>query len=253
MRKRRSKVTWFPNLGSTFTGDDSQQYSTTSQFLELQPEVNNAFQPSSDSGGIASLFCVPVTSDYTENPSDSTTVETLRDLVEGQDWLLRRIVGKCFVHAHSISSFSPGAQWPKVCVTAGFFVARALDEDQAQCGLEDEEVDPFGRINVMQPWIWRNQWILTNPQADTATITQQGSYRINNSIFAGTREGPQIDTKIARRITKEHRLWFAASVFGIDDDEILVTGSKASQPIVKIQLDIRILGAMRRGKNVSSF
>lgn len=246
MRKRRQKVAWFPNLGTAY--GDQDPYVTTAQNLELLPELSTSTAPTIVSG---SLLCVPITQDYTQNPNDSSTVESLRDFVEGQDYLLRRIVGKCHIGILEGSSATINAVWPKLLITAGFFVARAVDNDQTACGLDDSEIDPLARENIQQPWIWRNQWLLGNVGA--ADFTREGSYRVNNAVYATLKDGAHFDTKIARRIVKEHRLWFAASVQGLSSNTLAVTGDRQLQPKVQIFLDARVLGSLRRGKNTSSF
>lgn len=248
MRRRKKSVQWFPNLGSDFVGD-AGGYPTTCQFLELVPDPDDSVGPTITNGN---LLCVPVTTDYTEQPDQANAAQTLRDFVEGQDYLLRRIVGKCFVNVQATPGTQTATQsWPSVIVTAGFMVARALDADQTAIGLDDAECDPFDRNNIMQPWIWRRQWHLGDP--GNTQYAQGGSWRQNNSAFATMRDGPEIDTKIARRITKEHRLWFCASAFGVSPFDILMTLPAANQPRVHLELDIRVLGSMRRGKNHSVF
>lgn len=257
MRRRKHRVSWFPNLGTAY--GDENPYITTTQQLELIPELSSSSQPGQVSG---SLLCVPVTQDYTQSPDISGTVESLRDFVEGQDYLLKRIVGSCHAYVNpQVNSTTVGETWPLLILTAGFLVARAIDADQTAVGLDDADVDPYARQNIQQPWIWRRQWLLSNPgAAENHSPSTTGRYAgipsgiPSTNLTRGTlREGSFIDSKIARRITKEHRLWFSATAQGLSLSDLTMSGARNLQPIVQLLLDIRILGAMRRGKNVSSF
>lgn len=242
MRRRKTKYTWFPSLGTTLTSG-AFSYRTSSQFLELLTPIADGEAPTVDNGG---SICVPVIPDYSEIESVGSATDTdltLRDYVEGQDYLLKRIVGKCFVSARGQS----GNIYSAVVVTAGFFVARALDADSTAVGLNDDEIDPGAAQNVMQPWIWRRQWKLGVVGSDAYQAS--GEWPPNNALLGSALDGPHIDARVSRRVTKEHRLWFAATVLGIKPDSLSSTAVVTSD----VQLDVRVLGALRRGKNTSSF
>lgn len=257
-RKRRTKYTWFPVFGTKINGDLDTSYGTVSSRIEgLKPSADSSIIPSFGNG---TLLCQAVLPDQTFQISaqgGSTTDQvSLRDFVEGQDWALKRIVGKAHL---GIASGTPnptaGAQWGTVLVTMGFFVGRSQDDNQGAPDFQDDEVDPQNVDNVRQPWIWRRTWALSD-----FTITSPGSSIAVGNTFPSTTSGygdmasgPHIDSKVSRRIRREERLWLAISALGMDPSETVVTGAPSTQPNIFGQIDVRILGAMRKSRNTSSF
>lgn len=247
MRRRRSnRVTWFPTLGATFVQNTSSRI-TTLFFENLIPELATGLPVSQ---GNTSLFCIPITRDSTSQAAQGLSGGSLRDYVEGQDYVLKRIVGSIFVTQKGSAQTSSVA-WQKTIITCGFLVARAEEVTQVAVDLDDVEVDPQGQDNVANPWIWRRSWMLGN---NLSTSPGDGlTLPMNNMVYGAGMSGPYIDSKIARRITKEHRLWFAGSIIGLSDATLAVSGTKFQQPTVSVWADLRILGSMRRGKNLSTF
>lgn len=260
-RKRRvSQGTWFPNNGVFWSDGESQSY-WDSSITDVTPETPNAIWL----GPAVSVYSV--TPDYTQSGVgiQATQVNarpSLRDFTEGQDWLCKRIVGKLFLGTTptlGLDSWSDTEYWPRLRVAAGFFVARALDDDQASPDLTAEEIDPFGGLNIQNSWMWRRTWVLDNPNATYplntggAEAILLGLGTISNRDF-DMESGPHFDVKSRRRIKREERLWFtiAAQGMGIIPDNS-VTAASNLQTRCTFNLDYRIFGKMMKGKPSPTF
>lgn len=251
-RKRRTKYTWFPVNGRSDVIDLIGTYPGAA--FRLLP--GNTNQNAVDPNNQTTLY-FPICPDFTaeQGAGALTSNNQLRDIVEGQAWLLKRLVGKIHLSVTALASPTNFAtEWQQLLVTAGFFVARAFDEAPAQLDLNVQEYDPQQKDNVMNPWIWRRTWLLRNPGDSNAAGQGLGiNYPTSTMEMGNIAEGGHIDSKVSRRITREHRLWFVLQVMGGDPNRLSVTGSSTVQPQVRGFLDVRVLGAMRRNKNVSSF
>lgn len=252
-RRRKSGGTWFPILGNTWqSGDD--EYKTASFSLATDPvPLTRALGPSFNGP-------IPVTKDYTLEPTDTSAASTLQDFVQGQDWLLQRLVGKLHIGAKTSAEAgsSASAAWKYIEVAAGFFVGRAQDDDQNFADLFIDECDVNASNNIQNPWIWRRTWILRNPAntfaASTATSFFEGDFPIANAAYGSIIDGPHIDSRVKRRIRREERLWFIMQTNGWDGERSSVTGAAgAVQPFAQAHLDLRIFGSLRKGKNSSAF
>lgn len=236
-----------PTLGgSESSGDNSY---LTSYFA-------SAIAVDAPSKGPNDLYVTPIVPDATQFVGGSeATGPSLRDLTEGQDWLLKRIVGK--LHCAPLQNDYGGVSTPNspafIKVAAAFFVARA-DENSPDVPdvIEVEEIDPLGTKNVRQPWIWRRNWILMNGLQSAPMVEgPRPIVEVNNQGFS-VADGPHIDSKVARRIRREERLWFVINAYGYDD--FVGTQSSYTNPgTLQFSLDYRILGAMRRSTNRSTF
>ena len=130
----------------------------------------------------------------------------LRDEVEGQSWLLKRLVGNIFCqYVNADGNSDPSQFWRQALVTAGFFVSRNIDSIQGEPDLDYDEYDPMFLDNITNPWIWRRSWILSNPEGNVV----RDDFPIANSNYVGDASGPHIDSKVKRRILREQRLFFA--------------------------------------------
>lgn len=248
-KKRRSRYQWFPVNGRTDTPDTGGAYFGSAQRIAVGPIANNI---STTPTMLAPVSVVP---DFTsETGTGAVTINPqLADIVNGQAWLLKRLVGKIHLTCQGNNAASSAVSWNSVLVSAGFFVARAQDQAPAFCELSNFEADPQNRDNSMNPWIWRRTWLLRNPTTTQATALQDTSSPVSTMGYSGILDGGHIDSKVARRINREHRLWFTMNVQGGDATRIQVTGAQSTQPQVVGWLDLRVLGAMRRTRNVSSF
>lgn len=215
---------------------------------------------SPDSNGAAtSIFVTPLVPDETQYPDvTADAASTLRDFTEGQDWFLKRIVGKVFLRTRHDTTATQGQAWPNLRIACAFFVGKSKDDTPDDPDFDNTEIDPLGSQNVRQPWIWRRVWHLSTgaPYANAAVGTQQVAAWPNMNLFGpGLLDGPHIDAKTARRIRREERLWFVSSVQGYQvvpgaDGQSVEFGDDVA---VIGDLDYRILGAMRKSTNRSTF
>lgn len=250
-RKRRRRSTWFPVLGSTYSGDET---SWTPCFFRAQivPNVDATVAPTVNNG----LECFALVPDQTQQISAHSADFTLRDYVEGQDWFLDSIVGRihgqCF---NGLGGFPPTAEaWQAVLLKVGFFVADAKEDETTVPDNDPSEFDPLEVDNVRLPWIWQRSWILSPP--GVAGALEQAGIVTNptcTSIIPGLDAGCVIKTRTKRRIRKNQRIWFVASCVGYDPAQLTVTGDPSRQPGIDIVADLRIVGQMRRSRNQSAF
>jgi len=246
MRRRKTKFNWFPVLGTIIETESAAH--PNAFIVQCRPNPDSGVSPgSSPQGTDVNLTAVALVPDYTIETGASDLSISLNDYVQGQDWALARIVGQC--HVCTASSGAEGAIPPNLLVTAGFCVARSQDQTQNLIDTADfREFDPQNVDNIRQPWIWRRTWMLGTSGNNLST----GAFPSYNT-FASNMSGSFIDAKSRRRIRKEERLWFCMSAIGIDNSRLTWTLPQDQQPLVTAVLDIRILGAMRRSRNKSSF
>lgn len=245
-KRRKSNATWFPVTGTAWNNGPSTYYDSTINVGTLTPNTDKV------QGAVS--FVAPVTEDFTLPVSSwrGTLNDTLKDIVEGSTWSLQRLVGNIFVRVEpSTGEQTENDVWDSVQVGAGFFTARANDSDVTLPDLTFDEFDVFGLSNIVNPWIWRRSWILQN--AGLGADNGVNDFPVSNVMY-GPDSDAHIDTKIKRRIPREHRLWFTLAVLGWDAARGSVNGTDEEQPKVKAALDLRIIGGMRSGRNrISSF
>lgn len=251
-RRRRSTGRWFPTLGTTWNTESQSYHDAGFSFTLDQVPLDKASGPS--------MLYLPVTKDYTqESGSNLSQDASLRDFVEGQDYILKRMVGKVFLRAHSTAQNGVEANvWPQMQVSAGFMVARADDEDQGAVSLALNEIDLTDANNIMDPWIWRRTWMLRNPSiyqfnASSSSAPFTGDYPVSNAGYGSVLDGPHIDSKSKRRIGREERLWFVVQCQGEAGEIQKMNGLDTAQPYVYGKLDLRIYGQMRKGRNRGNF
>lgn len=192
----------------------------------------------------------PLTFDVTEGAFEhaGTTSQTLRDIVQGNEWRLRRIVGK----AH-ISSWhgALGSAYPSIIDCAlGFIVSNCNDDGSPQTNFD--EVNPLSIDSMEDPWIWRRRWVL-NPWPDTDVNTSSSQLRWDhrdypgsNSRYGSVADGPHIDAKTARVIHRSERLFavLAARRIGAFGNEDPPLPGYADTGI-NMLLDYRLVGSLK--------
>lgn len=199
-------------------------------------------------------YVTPIVPDETFFPDQTASAQsTLRDFTEGQDWFLKRIVGKLFVDQQQAPPGDEGAtNWKNIFFAAAFFVARAHEENPNVPDLDSDEFDPIGSQNVRQPWIWRRTWMLGNNTGIDNTTESEFFFPQGNWQYGSALDGPHIDAKTARRIRREERLWFTCRSVGFINT--LSDPRTVDEPVFQtFVLDYRILGAMRKSTNRSTF
>lgn len=254
MRRRKgSKYRWFPTAGSfAQIGESVYAYSWYSpQFI--QPQPSNVSPPAL--GTDINYF--PLVRDESQSEAfGQQQGVSLRDYVEGQDWLVKRLVGSVFVFCGG--SADPSSHpWSGVKVTCGIAVARAKDADGEVIDLDPVDYDPDNMDNSADSWLWRRTWLLSKP-VQTGDLDPPGTYdgifpNFNGAAgYGDIRSGTHIDSKVARRITRELRLWFIYRVVGFNGTQLANLASQANQPPVSVLADIRVLGGMRRGRTTKT-
>jgi len=249
VRRKRQKYTWMPTLGGVSDNGGETPYFTS--FFGDKVVANVAYQGPTD------LYVTPVVPDYTLFPTNAaaaaTSDTTLADFTQGQDWLLKRIVGRLNIGV-TLFDVDPASSTPSfVMVGAGFFVSRADDVSQDVPDGSNYEIDPLASNNIRQPWIWRRTWLLRNGLANPGNDIPTAP--VDNGEMPGAL-GPIIDSKIARRIRREERLWFVINAYGGDTYAVSHKnggGTYANPAEVQFNLDYRILGQTRRSTNKSTF
>ena len=156
--------TWFPTLGTEWAADGGGLSWFDAGFTLNTLSLNE--NKANGSNGVV----IPVTKDFTQLPSSNFGTITgagLRDEVEGQSWLLKRLVGNIFCqYVNADGNSDPSQFWRQALVTAGFFVSRNIDSIQGEPDLDYDEYDPMFLDNITNPWIWRRSWILSNPEGN---------------------------------------------------------------------------------------
>jgi len=264
MRRRRSKGTWFPIIG---TGESPAIAPAIRQFTGAFPAA------SADPFTIIS----PVTFDSPQEGGTLDENDSFADII-GSEYVLQRIVGKAHLHRRVDTADSNGSdQEPAVLVGVGFFVARA--NDAASGGGEDtpigsatatERQDNYsvhGIKTVREPWIWRRTWILgtagswkqnaNNAQAfqlssgGGAGTGVAGYYPASTAFYGSVADGPHIDSRVKRRVSQDNRLFVAvtAQPWPIGQE----TSALADNLIIEGSLEVRLFGSLRKAKGTSAF
>jgi len=196
----------------------------------------------------------PLIPDFTQEQFPAAAVgdqqASLHDIASGNAWLLQRIVGKIHIQCIAGAAQSPADQvWNNVYVTFGLLVARADDDLQSVCDLTALESEPQNIDNMMNPWIFRRSWILGNPSGDG-----QQWFPTSTAEYGSVADGPHIDSKVKRFISREHRLWMVCTGRGFDPRILVSVGGDAElQPQFGGTFDYRIYGSLRKARNTSSF
>lgn len=201
---------------------------------------------------------LPIAYDTPQEPEDSGgQTEGIGEII-GNDYVVKRILGKCFVSCYgSPDVFIPFA----VRVTAGIFVARA-DEDEGYGVPLFSGADPFSFYSpqanrtIREPWMWRRDWILnpttgvTFPDIEPFTFTEPyWGYPRTNAGYGSVLDGPHVDVKSRRRIKQDERLYFTACA---------QTASVNIDPTypdtgVRLELHVRAFGQLTKPRNQGSF
>lgn len=273
MPKRRRKYTWFPVRGTgaldgATVGDNFNQ-----QFFELNIPPN----------GDSVVGINPVVPDVPLE-GDSINVDAPGQLSQalGQEYIIERIVGKLLLSVQAPAD-DVGVIFPKtMLIGAGFFVARSNDEDvgggvntpigSATLAEQQEHYSPLSEETIREPWMWRRVWILNTGRPNAVAATQPNAFGANNTQLAGTGlsvtagapptniqhssalDGPHFDVKSVRRVGNDERLFFAVAARCID--RMFTVNQGTNQVLtggVAGVLDFRVLGALRKANNRSTF
>jgi len=239
-RRRRTRYQWLYNTGTIGPGANVEDTSSGRE-LTITTPVN-----ATQSVSIVDLLL--------DTSSDEQPTTLPLGVYQNNDYVIKRIVGKCFVNFEAGGATAN----PAAIVTAGIFVARAGDADDVAgaenfpigaAGLGAQAVDnysPNRAETIREPWIWRRQWILGNPSIPAGVGGQ--NYPSTSAGYGSVADGPHIDAKTGRRVGSDERLFF---VLSSRNYPVNIAGDAAI--FIRCWLDYRVLGAMRRTKARSAF
>lgn len=242
-RRRRNNGAWFPVLPTVYgEGERGVTFDQVSFY-------------GSDTGGIPAgsrigIQAVPLTLDETITPdiASGSTGASLRDIVEGQDCIIDRVVGKVAVSVSTVGSLDLIQR----CIAGAALAILPVDEtSQETPDLTFDEYDPFIADNSQAPWMWRRMWWLGNGY-NFGILPNSAVFPPNNVQGYGDRDsGPHLDTKgVKRRITKEQRLFIVFAAYTLND---ISDSPGQGNNSVTFFYDVRIHGAMRKAHNRSTF
>lgn len=224
MRRRRKKYTWMPVIPTA-----------------LGPEIpgaswydGSAVVNITDPGQIysAAFNIVP---DDTINADEVVQETTLRDAVEGQEYVVERVVGRVW---GAVSQQDEPETWLRCLIGIGIAVMPYEDNDTL--ALNDASIDPLGASNSDGSWMYRSIWPIFNNSNPEAIL---GPTNIANC-------GPDygfVDTRSVRRVHRNERLTIVFSFHCMD----LVTPGAAAT--INFGYDLRVLGAMRKAQGQSTY
>lgn len=238
-RRKRNRGTWLPIDPTFFAGSGAIGLT----YFDTQETITAAGEEPRD-GVREFITAVPVAHDRTAQSDAETGTEqlTMRDLTEGQDYFLDRMVGKVWGSVSQQADIE--SPWTGIFGIA-FAILPVDDENQDQPALDVDDYDPFRADNVMAPWIWRRTWILQ----DQLSTQQAGLPLFPNTTtgYGSVMDGGHVDAKTKRRIRKDQRLFCVASCRRLTPNSISTALS------LDWGFDLRIHGALRRASNKSTF
>lgn len=248
-RKRQRKFTWMPTIGAVGQNVSVDQSYT---FLNALTVPANGLAGAGTRGGVPAIFIVPVIQDKPLEPGAQNEVAGSLNNVVGNEWFCERIVGDIFVGTRLGVTEDQGPR--TIAVTCGFFVARAGDTNQnlpigATNGTAAEthvNYSPAALNAVREPWMWRRTWVLGRTFNESDGLAQNPSV---NSFYATLANGPHVDCKSVRRIGNDERLWFAVTCTDIS----IGFPNPTEAGLVDVMTDLRVLGALRKPRNRSTF
>lgn len=239
MRRRKTKYNWLIPIGTTGPGADTEDDSNGLETSLAAP-----------SNGTTVTQVFPLVSDV---PSDDFAPTNPIGFYQGNDYFIKRIVGKCF--GQLLQDATTGAA-RGVLFGVGLFVARADDADQGGPTLPigaqtaTQLVDNYSALRVennKEPWIWRRVWCLGNILSPTNPQTAV-NYPQTTANYGSVADGPHIDAKTARRVRDGERLWASFSARNLP-----LNSTTDATATVHVYLDYRVLGAIRKARNSSAF
>lgn len=197
----------------------------------------------------------------------------------GQEYFIKRIVGKIFISNDSADTNSSTRAFNALLVGAAFFIARANDADSgggidtpigsASAAERADNYNPLAADCIREPWIWRRTWILGNPRSlnpPDGSTSNLNFMRGTTGFFASAQgivgpilsstmqygsvhDGPHIDAKTKRRVRQDERLWFVVAARGLPHAAI----AEADANILSGYLDFRMFADIRKARNRGVF
>lgn len=242
-KRRRPRVAWLPTFGGAAVPEG-----TTAPFPGIESELEiNTLTPGAD----IVFDAVPLTFDVSESAVEAQadpTKRSLRDIVQGNEWRLRRIVGKAFIGC--AAAYAGTTHIPGVDVALGFIVCKTYDNGDPWTDFS--EVNPLSQESMEDPWIWRRRWLL-HPSGDNwstwtnfegSSVDNQNSaqaygFPVSNVSYGSVADGPHIDAKTQRRIHRSERLFAVLAA-----RRWMSSGVAQADVTVRMLLDYRLLGSL---------
>lgn len=232
-RRKKARVVWLPS-------DINNRLNVAPSPATADRESNTIIKifTGNPLGATAVTEEIPIVKDFAGAPGQFVTNvnNTLAD-IEESGYRLRRIVGKlCFL----VQQVADDAEAATIIhVTAGFIVRRVREgiSTASLASGPGDEINPANLQNVMDPWIWRRSWLLSNQLGlDPNALVLPGS---NTQYGGGNLDGPHVDAKTARIIGPEERLFLSVCCEGMN-------GTAQGAPAAILMTgDLRVLASMR--------
>lgn len=163
----------------------------------------------------------------------------MRDIIEGQEYFIDRIVGKTWVDFVRDPDEDAILQVLE-CVAIAVL---PVEDDGNTIALTDADFNPLNGNNSMGRYIWRRTWMLYNNGNTSREL--DGPETVNS--YGSVMDGPHVDAKTRARVRKNERLFWLQT--GIALSSIGEPGTYT----VNHGFDLRIHGALRRARNQSTF
>lgn len=234
-RRRRRRVTWLPVFGNAPSGSTSEERA-----------IGNSLQIALTGDGLIKWEATALTYDYTDSASfDQGSFEkTLNDLTSGNEWLLKRIVGKYFASWWPTPEGSFGSAPPVIDVAAGFIVCKTDDSGNPTTNFD--EVNPLVQDSGEDPWIWRRRWFIKPYGPAQLPVDQDttwaAGFPTNTAQYHSVADGPHIDQTTMRRIHRQERLFFVHAARSYAPLGQL--SSYTTPGVLAALLDYRLLGSI---------
>lgn len=250
-RRRKPRVQWLPNTGTDLIG---VARGTNPADCSAAIEINIL------TDGTGSVVETPMVLDG--NPQEAEAGAALATiqktgLNQNAEWgyRLRRIVGKQACAVALVDSNQPNA-FSGVWVKAGIIVRRIDPETGLSLALSTgttSSLDPTLLGNVSDPWIWQRSFFLSVDPTGNVQPAPGGQSASMTAILAGfptstfdcggTKDGPAIDIKTARRLGPEERLFHNLSIQGLPLSQSS-GGVVANTLQLYYLIDYRVLGTI---------
>lgn len=247
MRRRRfkPKVAWLPVLGrdAGVEGVDPIYGGSATLVCDLQTISWDAQGVTFD------------TQQSAEEVQQSQTLgvfnQTLADIVSGNSYRLRRIVGKSFcLVASATGTTQDSSRIPLVEVGMGFIVCKT--DDDGVPTTDFNYVNPLRQDSAEDPWIWHRRWLLgTTPGQNIWQNQLSNTFGIyNNDVptsnigYGSAADGPHIDQKTARIISPSERLFCVVAGKALDPASLPNAADEAIS--VQFYWHARLVASLRR-------
>jgi len=239
--RRKAKVAWLPLYGNA-SQDETETYAYGAAGTLL-----------ARSDGQITWEAFPLTFDHQDTAYQAQNVAaaqyvTLRDIVEGNAYRLRRICGKVFVGAKPAFVLNENYSYGATEVAVGFILCRT--DSAGDATTDFDEVNPLIQESAEDPWIWQRRWLLGMSQVPNdpqASLTLGGNIAAqfpstNVNGYGSLSDGPHIDQKTARVISADERLMcvVACRQFAFGDG---ITNQVDA--MLGYNVAVRLLGSMR--------